>query len=171
MIRRPPRSTLSSSSAASDVYKRQTFGANAPGKRFTSLLSLGYPLMTDSVLCSPWIEITVTPTTIGNSSNTAAASHPHPPVLSTVVGTGDQALLWSPSITTTHAQTAASASSTSNAAATPTTAPLASPHSQDSTPSNSLNIIAAFGEVHQSITSKPACLLSLIHILRCRRRG
>src|SRR5664280_2333100 len=26
MIRRPPRSTLSSSSAASDVYKRQVFG-------------------------------------------------------------------------------------------------------------------------------------------------
>src|SRR5665648_361513 len=27
MIRRPPRSTLSSSSAASDVYKRQMYGA------------------------------------------------------------------------------------------------------------------------------------------------
>src|SRR5664279_6319223 len=30
MIRRPPRSTLSSSSAASDVYKRQTPGAPFP---------------------------------------------------------------------------------------------------------------------------------------------
>ena len=30
MIRRPPRSTLSSSSAASDVYKRQTYGKGAP---------------------------------------------------------------------------------------------------------------------------------------------
>src|SRR5664279_914702 len=33
MIRRPPRSTLSSSSAASDVYKRQLFGGVAqPGR-------------------------------------------------------------------------------------------------------------------------------------------
>src|SRR5665648_632523 len=31
MIRRPPRSTLSSSSAASDVYKRQVTGVVAPG--------------------------------------------------------------------------------------------------------------------------------------------
>ena len=29
MIRRPPRSTLDRSSAASDVYKRQTIGASA----------------------------------------------------------------------------------------------------------------------------------------------
>src|SRR5665648_1289593 len=32
MIRRPPRSTLSSSSAASDVYKRQVMGPNGSGK-------------------------------------------------------------------------------------------------------------------------------------------
>src|SRR5665648_1044196 len=32
MIRRPPRSTLSSSSAASDVYKRQGPGPAAPGR-------------------------------------------------------------------------------------------------------------------------------------------
>eukprot|EP00658_Telonema_sp_P-2_P009376 TRINITY_DN13512_c0_g1_i2.p1 TRINITY_DN13512_c0_g1~~TRINITY_DN13512_c0_g1_i2.p1 ORF type:complete len:252 (+),score=70.42 TRINITY_DN13512_c0_g1_i2:80-835(+) len=32
MIRRPPRSTLSSSSAASDVYKRQLTTPNCPGK-------------------------------------------------------------------------------------------------------------------------------------------
>src|SRR5664279_2614259 len=31
MIRRPPRSTLSSSSAASDVYKRQLLGHNGTG--------------------------------------------------------------------------------------------------------------------------------------------
>eukprot|EP00658_Telonema_sp_P-2_P048263 TRINITY_DN36718_c0_g1_i2.p1 TRINITY_DN36718_c0_g1~~TRINITY_DN36718_c0_g1_i2.p1 ORF type:complete len:117 (+),score=12.54 TRINITY_DN36718_c0_g1_i2:76-426(+) len=31
MIRRPPRSTLSSSSAASDVYKRQTYTASDDG--------------------------------------------------------------------------------------------------------------------------------------------
>src|SRR5674536_205599 len=31
MIRRPPRSTLSSSSAASDVYKRQGSGVPGPG--------------------------------------------------------------------------------------------------------------------------------------------
>eukprot|EP00656_Telonema_subtile_P027674 TRINITY_DN29806_c0_g1_i1.p1 TRINITY_DN29806_c0_g1~~TRINITY_DN29806_c0_g1_i1.p1 ORF type:complete len:106 (+),score=29.38 TRINITY_DN29806_c0_g1_i1:1-318(+) len=30
MVRRPPRSTLSSSSAASDVYKRQGFGSFQP---------------------------------------------------------------------------------------------------------------------------------------------
>src|SRR5674536_221501 len=36
MIRRPPRSTLSSSSAASDVYKRQPFG---PARRGTRKLS------------------------------------------------------------------------------------------------------------------------------------
>ena len=30
MIRRPPRSTLDRSSAASDVYKRQTQGATTP---------------------------------------------------------------------------------------------------------------------------------------------
>src|SRR5664280_919704 len=36
MIRRPPRSTLSSSSAASDVYKRQTLVLNAEyGASFT----------------------------------------------------------------------------------------------------------------------------------------
>src|SRR5664279_1488691 len=33
MIRRPPRSTLSSSSAASDVYKRQIPGTALPGKQ------------------------------------------------------------------------------------------------------------------------------------------
>src|SRR5674536_115320 len=33
MIRRPPRSTLSSSSAASDVYKRQDLDADAIGTR------------------------------------------------------------------------------------------------------------------------------------------
>src|SRR5665648_553717 len=33
MIRRPPRSTLSSSSAASDVYKRQSPGAATPAPR------------------------------------------------------------------------------------------------------------------------------------------
>eukprot|EP00658_Telonema_sp_P-2_P024143 TRINITY_DN19688_c0_g1_i3.p1 TRINITY_DN19688_c0_g1~~TRINITY_DN19688_c0_g1_i3.p1 ORF type:complete len:101 (+),score=29.72 TRINITY_DN19688_c0_g1_i3:138-440(+) len=31
MIRRPPRSTLSSSSAASDVYKRQEYGGSEKG--------------------------------------------------------------------------------------------------------------------------------------------
>src|SRR5664279_4980434 len=34
MIRRPPRSTLSSSSAASDVYKRQMLSASAAVLRF-----------------------------------------------------------------------------------------------------------------------------------------
>src|SRR5665648_153237 len=33
MIRRPPRSTLSSSSAASDVYKRQITGSNSTSAR------------------------------------------------------------------------------------------------------------------------------------------
>ena len=33
MIRRPPRSTLSSSSAASDVYKRQVFNQTKKGEK------------------------------------------------------------------------------------------------------------------------------------------
>src|SRR5664280_3706683 len=43
MIRRPPRSTLSSSSAASDVYKRQAFGCGVekPGDTVVSLGTSG----------------------------------------------------------------------------------------------------------------------------------
>src|SRR5674536_230424 len=40
MIRRPPRSTLSSSSAASDVYKRQALGRDHGVVRSVRLLSL-----------------------------------------------------------------------------------------------------------------------------------
>ena len=40
MIRRPPRSTLSSSSAASDVYKRQATGSSFQTKRFAHLMCL-----------------------------------------------------------------------------------------------------------------------------------
>eukprot|EP00658_Telonema_sp_P-2_P022440 TRINITY_DN18967_c0_g1_i3.p1 TRINITY_DN18967_c0_g1~~TRINITY_DN18967_c0_g1_i3.p1 ORF type:complete len:128 (+),score=23.99 TRINITY_DN18967_c0_g1_i3:131-514(+) len=47
MIRRPPRSTLSSSSAASDVYKRQVVGhANGAGFPLTVELAEGLPLHT-----------------------------------------------------------------------------------------------------------------------------
>src|SRR5664279_3257719 len=41
MIRRPPRSTLSSSSAASDVYKRQVLAASKIGQHFSQSLALG----------------------------------------------------------------------------------------------------------------------------------
>mgnify|MGYP003381449085 CR=1 FL=1 len=43
MIRRPPRSTLDRSSAASDVYKRQAYGYDAAG-RVTSAASSTDPL-------------------------------------------------------------------------------------------------------------------------------
>ena len=47
MIRRPPRSTLDRSSAASDVYKRQLNILeklqNAEGKIFSEQLAAGYP--------------------------------------------------------------------------------------------------------------------------------
>eukprot|EP00658_Telonema_sp_P-2_P024833 TRINITY_DN19993_c0_g1_i1.p1 TRINITY_DN19993_c0_g1~~TRINITY_DN19993_c0_g1_i1.p1 ORF type:complete len:112 (-),score=12.92 TRINITY_DN19993_c0_g1_i1:64-399(-) len=42
MIRRPPRSTLSSSSAASDVYKRQEVYCRASSKQVTKLSPLGW---------------------------------------------------------------------------------------------------------------------------------
>src|SRR5665648_1300350 len=43
MIRRPPRSTLSSSSAASDVYKRQGLGYRELADQLTGyVLSLGF---------------------------------------------------------------------------------------------------------------------------------
>eukprot|EP00658_Telonema_sp_P-2_P053981 TRINITY_DN42809_c0_g1_i1.p1 TRINITY_DN42809_c0_g1~~TRINITY_DN42809_c0_g1_i1.p1 ORF type:complete len:101 (-),score=25.60 TRINITY_DN42809_c0_g1_i1:111-413(-) len=45
MIRRPPRSTLSSSSAASDVYKRQLFQSNGYPYHFvTRTLETSYSL-------------------------------------------------------------------------------------------------------------------------------
>src|SRR5664280_3765489 len=42
MIRRPPRSTLSSSSAASDVYKRQPYWSLNTGGRYPSPPMVGY---------------------------------------------------------------------------------------------------------------------------------
>eukprot|EP00656_Telonema_subtile_P033036 TRINITY_DN36424_c0_g1_i1.p1 TRINITY_DN36424_c0_g1~~TRINITY_DN36424_c0_g1_i1.p1 ORF type:complete len:112 (+),score=19.61 TRINITY_DN36424_c0_g1_i1:33-368(+) len=45
MMRRPPRSTLSSSSAASDVYKRQEVMNWAPGRsQYTAPLRLSSPV-------------------------------------------------------------------------------------------------------------------------------
>src|SRR5665648_153772 len=46
MIRRPPRSTLSSSSAASDVYKRQVPVGGAPSLRTTTETGTGVPCVT-----------------------------------------------------------------------------------------------------------------------------
>eukprot|EP00658_Telonema_sp_P-2_P033752 TRINITY_DN24714_c0_g1_i3.p1 TRINITY_DN24714_c0_g1~~TRINITY_DN24714_c0_g1_i3.p1 ORF type:complete len:145 (+),score=29.24 TRINITY_DN24714_c0_g1_i3:80-514(+) len=52
MIRRPPRSTLSSSSAASDVYKRQEYGISlSMAKPWVLLLLLG--LLVERVLSMP----------------------------------------------------------------------------------------------------------------------
>src|SRR5664280_3740349 len=57
MIRRPPRSTLSSSSAASDVYKRQPFTFfNKSGARPSSLIM--NLLLTGAVSVSLWVFIT-----------------------------------------------------------------------------------------------------------------
>ena len=50
MIRRPPRSTLSSSSAASDVYKRQEAAIVTMGWIFVPLMLLASALMT-AVAC------------------------------------------------------------------------------------------------------------------------
>src|SRR5664280_3867677 len=56
MIRRPPRSTLSSSSAASDVYKRQplvgdqSVGGERAGQQPDRLLDLTQPTLTQSPL-------------------------------------------------------------------------------------------------------------------------
>src|SRR5664280_924737 len=44
MIRRPPRSTLSSSSAASDVYKRQNYNNDHPVGQLATLTSRGNPI-------------------------------------------------------------------------------------------------------------------------------
>src|SRR5674536_152278 len=43
MIRRPPRSTLSSSSAASDVYKRQVAGQTVTAREVTDAAAEGEP--------------------------------------------------------------------------------------------------------------------------------
>eukprot|EP00658_Telonema_sp_P-2_P030582 TRINITY_DN23072_c0_g1_i1.p1 TRINITY_DN23072_c0_g1~~TRINITY_DN23072_c0_g1_i1.p1 ORF type:complete len:142 (+),score=21.44 TRINITY_DN23072_c0_g1_i1:115-540(+) len=52
MIRRPPRSTLSSSSAASDVYKRQVVGCEEKGVLSNFYLHTVYPF--DAVPCDCW---------------------------------------------------------------------------------------------------------------------
>src|SRR5664280_3773813 len=50
MIRRPPRSTLSSSSAASDVYKRQVMDCRGRGKSELGKDSLTYTQMTKDII-------------------------------------------------------------------------------------------------------------------------
>ena len=50
MIRRPPRSTLSSSSAASDVYKRQGFSRNGSGRSCRSERVIGPTTLQHSLL-------------------------------------------------------------------------------------------------------------------------
>src|SRR5664280_3682099 len=51
MIRRPPRSTLSSSSAASDVYKRQVSGRDVDKFAIT-----GFTAVRSGVVDAPYIE-------------------------------------------------------------------------------------------------------------------
>src|SRR5665648_647666 len=57
MIRRPPRSTLSSSSAASDVYKRQGFKALARrlcvGHAYAAPISWGEPVEVFGTIVNP----------------------------------------------------------------------------------------------------------------------
>src|SRR5664280_3871777 len=54
MIRRPPRSTLSSSSAASDVYKRQFFTGTEVGLQgYSSLNQLGTGAFTGFISAYP----------------------------------------------------------------------------------------------------------------------
>eukprot|EP00658_Telonema_sp_P-2_P043459 TRINITY_DN313_c0_g1_i5.p1 TRINITY_DN313_c0_g1~~TRINITY_DN313_c0_g1_i5.p1 ORF type:complete len:173 (+),score=42.60 TRINITY_DN313_c0_g1_i5:103-621(+) len=54
MIRRPPRSTLSSSSAASDVYKRQGINAEYGGFRFPS-----HGVLSDCLMSSVLVHVKV----------------------------------------------------------------------------------------------------------------
>src|SRR5665648_852387 len=62
MIRRPPRSTLSSSSAASDVYKRQAYNDTLSDGNYTNLI--------DSASVKPLININYSsPVEYGSSSN------------------------------------------------------------------------------------------------------
>src|SRR5674536_123330 len=66
MIRRPPRSTLSSSSAASDVYKRQ--GANMERRTVFQLLGLSALALGGASACSS------TSSTTGGTTSAAAGT-------------------------------------------------------------------------------------------------
>src|SRR5664280_209667 len=54
MIRRPPRSTLSSSSAASDVYKRQGKGVRRCARN--RIERVGHPQRDDGRGALPWFD-------------------------------------------------------------------------------------------------------------------
>eukprot|EP00658_Telonema_sp_P-2_P000009 TRINITY_DN0_c0_g3_i1.p1 TRINITY_DN0_c0_g3~~TRINITY_DN0_c0_g3_i1.p1 ORF type:complete len:177 (-),score=48.23 TRINITY_DN0_c0_g3_i1:909-1439(-) len=67
MIRRPPRSTLSSSSAASDVYKRQGINAEYGDERDVAMDRLRYD--------TPWVR--GTPRTAGLAEDTTIFAQIH----------------------------------------------------------------------------------------------
>ena len=60
MIRRPPRSTLSSSSAASDVYKRQIPTPTGHGP-LTDVVTAATALVNSTELCQGWVRRPVPP--------------------------------------------------------------------------------------------------------------
>src|SRR5664280_3912281 len=72
MIRRPPRSTLSSSSAASDVYKRQ--GLVEGSTRGTAWLAGGSPAAATATVDAPLCQLVVTQTQIISSAPTGEGS-------------------------------------------------------------------------------------------------
>eukprot|EP00658_Telonema_sp_P-2_P022105 TRINITY_DN18825_c0_g2_i1.p1 TRINITY_DN18825_c0_g2~~TRINITY_DN18825_c0_g2_i1.p1 ORF type:complete len:151 (+),score=13.96 TRINITY_DN18825_c0_g2_i1:62-514(+) len=62
MLRRPPRSTLSSSSAASDVYKRQVSGLGTPAQWAVRLPPYHHPLELQTHQCVRVAAVWLPPT-------------------------------------------------------------------------------------------------------------
>src|SRR5664279_6658386 len=78
MIRRPPRSTLSSSSAASDVYKRQVLVHNAETLSQVALIARHGP---------EWFRRLGTPEAPGSTLVTVSGAVRYPGVLEVALGT------------------------------------------------------------------------------------